>query len=432
MKAMSIDNQMITLSGPGFLDQRAKYLVLKWLSAFSVGHLIVEDGEDIRHFGEDKTSASLTAHIVVHHPSAYRDVMLNGIVGSGEAYMRGTWTSPNLLSVIRLMCANMALFDKVNAGWSSLNKLIASFTHRLRANSKGNAKLNIAAHYDLGNDFFSLFLDKTMMYSSAIFPRADCSLQEASEYKLAHICERLSLCADDHLLEIGTGWGGMAIYAAQHYGCQVTTTTISKEQYDYTLNKVKALGLSSKITVLLDDYRDLLKGSDSAIKQYDKLVSIEMIEAVGREYYRDYFSICSRLLKPNGLMLLQGIMMPDQRYEKTKNTADFIQRYIFPGGKLPSINTISKHVTQYTDMQIVNLDDITLHYADTLAHWRKGFFAKIDQVKAMGFDDVFIRMWDFYLSYCEGGFRERVISTSQLLLAKPLARSLPPVNHEPV
>jgi cyclopropane-fatty-acyl-phospholipid synthase len=272
-------------------------------------------------------------------------------------------------------------------------------------------------HYDLGNDFFKLFLDPTMMYSSAVFPNQETSLDEASLYKLDLICQKLQLSDKDHLMEIGTGWGGMAIYAAKHYGCRVTTTTISEEQYNYACAAVKREGLEDKITLLLKDYRDL----DG---DYDKLVSIEMIEAVGHEYYDSYFQKCSELLKPDGLMLIQAITILDQRYKHAKNNVDFIQRYIFPGGCLPSNEVISKSVANKTDLHIVDLHDIGMDYARTLAEWRKRFNGSADQVDSMGFDDVFYRMWEFYLCYCEGGFTERAISAAQFLFAKPYARDV--------
>jgi cyclopropane-fatty-acyl-phospholipid synthase len=419
MRAVSIDNNNVREPTSSIVDKWAKKLVLKWLEQFTEGCLLIDDGQRYT-FGQPVDKAALVAHIIVKHESVYRDVLFNGTTGSGEAYMRGAWESPNLVNVIRLMCQNMDMLHKINAGWSRVNTAVANFAHRFRSNSKKNSRLNIAAHYDLGNDFFSLFLDPTMMYSSAIYPRHDATLDEAAVYKLEHICRRLQLSEQDHLLEIGTGWGGMAIYAARHYGCRVTTTTISKEQHAHALAEVKAAGLEHKITVLLDDYRDL----DG---QFDKLVSIEMIEAVGRHYYPQYFSTCSRLLKKDGLMLIQAITMPDQRYELTSDSADFIQRYIFPGGDLPCPAIIAKHVAKDSDMQIVGMEDITLDYAYTLRDWRDRFFDKLSTVKALGYDDVFIRMWEFYLSYCEGGFRERTIGTVQLLMAKPRCLQLPSV-----
>lgn len=420
MKAVSIDNNKLSSASRSVSDKWAKKLVLKWLQHFTQGSLTVEDRGEVYHFGQPAQDADIAAHIIVRHESIYRDVLFNGTVGSGEAYMRGSWETPNLTNVIRLMCRNMERLQKINRGWAKVNAMLARNLHRLRNNDKDNARLNIAAHYDLGNDFFALFLDPSMMYSSAIYPEQESSLNEAAVYKLEHICQRLQLKPTDHLLEIGTGWGGMAIYAAAHYGCRVTTTTISKEQHAHATAEVEAAGLQDKITVLLDDYRDL-EG------RFDKLVSIEMIEAVGRDYYQQYFSACSRLLKDDGLMLIQAITMPDQRYQKKVKTPDFIQRYIFPGGDLPSLSAVIHHVGQFTNMQIAGIEDITLDYARTLADWRQRFFDKLATVKAMGYDDVFVRMWDFYLSYCEGGFKERSINTLQLLITKPECPQLPPV-----
>jgi len=429
MKAVSIHQQSLELTSPSFLDVRSKGLVLKWLEKIQVGHLVVNDGDTSYHYGEPESSASLIATVNVSHPRTYRDILFHGTIGAGEAYMRGAWQTPDLTAVIRLLCANIAMMQSIDGGWARIGRVFSSIFHRLHINNKQNSRLNIAAHYDLGNDFFKLFLDDTMMYSSAIFPSKQASLYDASVYKLAHICERLQLKPSDHLLEIGTGWGGMAVYAAKHYGCRVTTTTISKEQYDYACENVKRENLEDKVTVLLDDYRDLGREQNGEIKKFDKLVSIEMIEAVGHQYYQQYFSTCAQLLKPDGLMLIQAITVPDQRYEVTKKSADFIQRYIFPGGELPSIAVIGDHVKKDSDLQIVGIDDITLDYARTLKEWRLRFFDKIDDVKAQGFDDVFIRMWEFYLCYCEGGFAERTISTVQMLMAKPRFLALPQVKH---
>ncbi len=424
MKAVSIDNKKISQPSSIMIDTWAKKLVFKWLDQFNEGSLVIEDGGEYHHFGQTVQETSITARIIVHHDSVYRDILFNGTVGAGEAYMRGSWSSPNLVDVVRIMCQNMELVNQINSGWSNLNKTLAAWFHRFRANNKKNAKLNIAAHYDLGNDFFSLFLDPTMMYSSAIYPNETTSLDEAAIYKLDHICRQLQLNERDHLLEIGTGWGGMAIYAAKHYGCRVTTTTISKEQYSHAVEQVAAAGLNDKVTVLLDDYRDLQCGPDG---KFDKLVSIEMIEAVGPQYYPEYFSTCSQLLKKDGLMLIQSITMPDQRYELTSEQADFIQQYIFPGGHLPCPSILTEHIAKNTDMQVVGIEDITLDYAKTLQDWRERFLENLAVVKSMGYDEVFIRMWDFYLSYCEGGFRERTIGTLQILMAKPRCLQLPQV-----
>lgn len=402
-------------------DGFARRLILSMLQKIQIGHLSVEENGQVYSFGEAREQAEVVAHIYVAHPSAYRFVLANGTIGSGEAYMLKAWWSPDLLQVIRLMVLNMQLIQQFDTGWSFVKNIFNRLNHRLRANSRAGSRRNISAHYDLGNRFFELFLDPTMLYSAAIYPSPEATLEEASLYKLRHICERLQLRKADHLLEIGTGWGGMAVYAAKHYGCQVTSVTISKEQYEYARAWVVREGLELLVSVQLRDYRDL-EG------QFDKIVSIEMIEAVGYKFYSRYFSKCSALLKPQGKMLIQAITIADQRYEMEKDNVDFIQQYIFPGGCLPSLTVISQHVNRDTDMQIVGLEDITLDYARTLAEWKRRFFLKLDEVRQQGFDDLFIRMWDFYLSYCEGGFRERVISTSQILLAKPGCRELPSVS----
>ena len=400
-------------SKQSWLSQLARKVVLAKLRALESGHLVVEETQGERFtFGEAEADARIRAKIVVHDESLYTQVLLNGSIGSGEAYMQGAWTSPDLVAVIRLMVANMALLDDMDSRWSAASKAFLRVLHRMNSNSREGSRKNIAAHYDLGNDFFKLFLDPTMLYSAAVFPSESASLHEASLHKLEKICQRLQLSADDHLLEIGTGWGGMAVYAAKEYGCRVTTTTISREQYEHAKAWVEREGLQDRITLLMQDYRDL-QG------QFDKIVSIEMVEAVGHQYYREYFSRCSRLLKDDGLMVMQAITIQDQRFHSYRKQVDFIQRYIFPGGCLPSNEVVAHHISADTDMQIVSLEDITHHYARTLRAWRKAFFDNIDAVKRQQFDKSFINMWDFYLCYCEGGFLERVISTAQFVFAKP-------------
>ncbi|MCK7597023.1 cyclopropane-fatty-acyl-phospholipid synthase family protein [Microbulbifer sp. CAU 1566] len=427
-----------------WLDRVARKLVLARLEAIEIGTLYVHElfagGDGAREglpandppvlrFGKPEAASTassgrgagdseIVAHIHVLHPNTYTQVLTSGTIGSGEAYMDGFWTSPDLVQVIRLMVANMSLLDSLDSRWSLAHKLALKVLHRFNANSLKGSRRNISAHYDLGNDFFSLFLDPTMLYSSAVFPNGDACLAEASEFKLAKICRKLRLKSSDHLLEIGTGWGGMAVYAAKHFGCRVTTTTISREQYEYAKAWVEREGLSDRVTLLLKDYREL-EG------HYDKLVSIEMVEAVGHQYYHTFFSRCSQLLKPDGLMVMQAITIQDQRFESYKNSVDFIQRYIFPGGCLPSNQVVATHIAKDTDMQIVGMDDITFDYARTLRAWREAFFERVEEVRSQGFDQRFINMWDFYLCYCEGGFLERVISTAQFTFAKPRCRTLP-------
>lgn len=404
----------------GLSDKVFKKLILTMLGNMTRGHLTIEDDGTVYTFGESAKKAHVIAHISVKHPSAYRQVILNGTIGSAEAYMQGAWETSDLVQVIRIFVLNMAVLRSLDTRWTYFFKFCANAWHKLNANSKKNAKKNISAHYDLSNDFFELFLDKTMLYSAAIFPNMASSLYEASVNKMEHICQRLNLNSADHLLEIGTGWGGMAIYAAKSRGCRVTTVTLSKEQCRYAQDWVCKEGLNDLVDVQLKDYRDVHG-------KFDKLLSIEMIEAVGYEYYKEYFAKCSSLLTSKGKMLIQAITISDQRFHQEKNNIDFIQRYIFPGGCLPSNEVIAKHVCKNTDMQIVGLEDITLHYAKTLSEWRRRFFSQVDQVKELGFDDVFIRMWEFYLAYCEGGFSERVIHTSQILMAKPDCRDLPQI-----
>ncbi len=287
--------------------------------------------------------------------------------------------------------------------------------HWLNRNSPDGSRRNIAAHYDLGNDLFALFLDDTMAYSCGVFEREDATLHEAQVAKFERVCRRLRLSPSDHLLEIGTGWGGFALHAASRYGCRVTTTTISREQHDWARERIRAAGLSDRVTLLLDDYRDL-RG------RYDKLVSIEMIEAVGHQFLDTYTAQCSRLLEPHGAMLLQAITIRDQIYEEALESVDFIQRYIFPGSFIPSVTAIADSVRRATDMKVFHLEDIGPHYATTLRRWRERFFERIDDVRRLGYSEQFVRMWDFYLCYCEGGFLERQLGDVQMLLTKPRCR----------
>ena len=394
--------------------QLAKRVVLRQLQTLALGRLVIEDGDDVFAFGQAADDTDLVAHVVVHDASAYRDVMLNGTVGSGEAYMRGAWSTPDLVKVIRIFVRNMDLMSQWDSKKPLWQRVALKLMHWANSNHLKGSRRNISAHYDLGNEFFEQFLDPTMMYSSAIYPHPDATLEQAQRYKLDRICRKLQLRPDDHIIEIGTGWGGFALHAAQHYGCRVTTTTLSREQYDHARARIEAAGLSDRITVLLKDYREL-EGT------YDKLVSIEMIEAVGAKFFAQYFAKCSQLLKPDGVGLIQSITISDQRYQQALKEVDFIQRYIFPGGCLPCNAVIARHIASDTDMQIVHWEDITPHYAKTLAQWREGFWSRIAHIQTQGYHEMFVRMWDFYLAYCEGGFTERAIHTSQLVFAKPKA-----------
>jgi len=390
----------------------ARSLMLKVLAKLQVGSLTFREHGETLVFGNPDDDAGPHAEVHVHDDDLYRRILTGGSIAAGETYIEGLWSSPDLTAVTRAFSANMAMLEAMSERQNLFARLALKLGHWARRNTSARSRENIAAHYDLGNDFFSLFLDPSMMYSSAVFPSPASDLATASQHKLYLICEDLELTEDDHLVEIGTGWGGMAIYAAEHYGCRVTTTTISREQFDYATNAVARRGLQDRVTVLFDDYRDL-KG------QFDKLVSIEMIEAVGHQFYDTYFNTLSRLLKPHGKAVIQAITMTEQRYEQARDSVDFIKRYIFPGGCLPSLTVISDALARVTDMQMSNLRDITRDYADTLQVWHEGFLEKLDQVRDMGFDDRFIRMWRYYLSYCEGGFRERIIGTYQISMTKP-------------
>ncbi len=390
--------------------------VLNQLNALRHGQLLVVEGDDRLLFGNP--ASPLVAEIHVQDAAAWGLVASGGSIGAGEAFIHGYWTSPDLTAVIRVFVSNLDVLDGMERGLARLNRPLVRGLHWLNRNTRKGSQKNIAAHYDLGNDLFEQFLDPTMMYSAAQFTRADDSLEQAQLNKLERICQKLALTPGDHLLEIGTGWGSMALYAASHYGCRVTTTTLSKEQYEYTRQRIDAQGLQDRVTLLLSDYRDLT-GS------YDKLVSIEMIEAVGHRFLPTYFQKCAALLKPDGVMLLQAITIREQRYEQAKHSVDFIQRYIFPGGALPSVQAMLQIVGRDTDMNLLHMEDFGLHYARTLRLWHDNFRRAHNRLRELGYDDYFLRLWEFYLCYCEGGFLERTIGTAQLLLAKPAAQPQP-------
>lgn len=402
----------------GFIGKSVKRALLNRLRPILHGELVLIDGDERYQFGQRDAVFPKTVIVTVAHPAFYSHVLMRGDLGGGEAYMKGYWQCNDLPAMVELFLCNREYIDKLEPGTRWLARPLGIVQRLLRRNTLKGSRRNIEAHYDLGNDLFSVFLDETMMYSCGIFRHPHTTLQEASEAKLERICRKLQLQPTDHVLEIGTGWGGFALYAAKHFGCCVTTTTISRQQYDYARRLVEEFGLEQQITLLFDDYREL-QGS------YDKLVSIEMIEAIGYRYFDTYFRKCTELLKPNGMMLLQSITISDQRYPIAKKSVDFINRYIFPGGCLPSVAALGDAVARNTDLRIFHLEDIGPHYAITLHHWRERFFANIDKVRKLGYPQRFIRMWEYYLAYCEGGFRQQVIGTVQLLLVKPQCRRSP-------
>ncbi|NOT57397.1 MAG: class I SAM-dependent methyltransferase [Deltaproteobacteria bacterium] len=403
---------------PTFLTRTMHQLVLGRLHGLRDGSLTILDGDESLTFGASSPHFPLSATLRVHDVRFYTDLVMGGSVGAGEAYIKGRWSCDDLTTLVRLLVRNRAVLDGMDTGLAWVSVPLRKLFHAFRRNTKRGSSRNIVAHYDLGNEFFALFLDETMTYSCGIFEHIDSTLQEASLAKIDRICQKLQLSSSDHLLEIGTGWGGFALHAARRYGCRVTTTTISPQQYHYARQRIANAGLGDRVTVLLKDYRELTG-------QYDKLVSIEMIEAVGYAFYDTYFKRCSELLKPDGMMLLQAITIADQQYEAAKRSVDFIQRYIFPGSCIPSITAISQSLTRVTDLRLFHLEDITPHYAETLRHWRERFFARLTEVRRLGYSEELIRMWEFYFCYCEGGFRERVIGDAQLLLTKPLCRRAP-------
>lgn len=389
----------------GFLRRR----VLALLSRLEHGGLILREGNRTLRFGSFD-DPELQAVVTVHSSRLYRTLALQGTVGAGEAYMDGDWTCDDLTALVRIFARNRQLLAAVEGGLSRLGGILLSLYHRRRRNTHEGSRRNIREHYDLGNDFFSLFLDSTLMYSAAWFEREDVTLEEASFAKLEMICRKLDLGPGDHLVEIGTGWGGFAIHAAGRYGCRVTTTTISREQYRLARERVTAAGLSDRVQVLLEDYRDL-RGS------FDKLVSIEMIEAVGYEFLETYFRRCHSLLRPGGRALIQAITIADELLDEARRSVDFIKRYIFPGSALPSLGQI-RSLAALTGLRIEHLDDLTLHYARTLQIWRDRFLAARREVESLGYPERFLRMWEYYLCYCEGGFRERHIGDYQVLFSK--------------
>ncbi len=415
---MTATDSSITTSpksqGLSLVQRLARGFLITRLNALKEGALLLKEGDSQLLLGSG-TKASAVIHI--NNPAFYDAVLLGGSLGAAEAYCAGHWDSPDLVAVIALMSRNMEASDSLESGAARLTRPLLRLAHSFKRNTRSGARRNIKAHYDLSNEFFSRFLGQTMMYSSAVFPHEGATLEQASQNKLERVCRKLELKSSDHLLEIGTGWGSMAIWAAERYGCRVTTTTISQAQYDYAKSRIEAAGLGHRISLLLCDYRDL-RGS------YDKLVSIEMIEAVGADFLGRFMGQCSGLLKPDGAMLLQAITMPDHRYRQTLRDVDFIKRYIFPGSFIPSIGAITVAAGDNGDLRLTHLEDQTPHYAETLRLWRHNFertkaYAEIDR------DEGFQRLWRYYFCYCEGGFRERVIASTQMLFTKPANRFEP-------
>lgn len=397
----------------GSLTSRvARSLVCQQLSQLQQGTLTVREGQDSTLTFGDGDKRYPSAELIIHHQSTWKDLLTGGSIGAAEAFVAGDWSTPDLVVLLRFFTRNIDLMNQFEDRFSWVTKPALKGLHWLNRNTKEGSRKNISAHYDLGNDLFERFLDPTMMYSSAIYPSDDTSLDNAAVHKLDTICRKLDLQPEDEVIEIGTGWGGFAIHAAKHYGCRVTTTTISQEQLELARERVKAERLEDRITLLFDDYRDL-EG------QFDKLVSIEMIEAVGPQFLDSYFSQISRLLKPTGLGLVQAITMPEQRYDRALKNVDFIQRFIFPGSFIPSFGAILSSVRTGSDLVMTQSEDIGFHYARTLRDWCERFMTHRDALDQVRYDIAFQRLWEFYFAYCEAGFSERAIGVSQIVFAKP-------------
>ena len=396
------------------LTRSAKHLFLRSLEGFSQGFLEIVCPDRTYAFGDHESP--LSGLVEIHNERFFRRALFGGDIGIGESYMDGDWSSPDPVAVVRLALRNAALLDDRNRALSALCRWLETLRFRLQSNSLAGSRRNIRAHYDLGNEFFRLFLDRNLLYSCAFYLNENDSLEQAQIEKLDRICRKLRIGPRDHVLEIGTGWGAFAIHATRNYGCRVTTTTISREQHDYTAALLQRAGdVRHRVQLLSQDYREL-RG------HYDKIVSIEMFEAVGYQYYDEFFRACDHLLAPNGTMLLQTITMHDQRFRRYRKKADWMQKYIFPGSQLASLSGVLRSLARTTNLSLFHAEDIGTHYARTLQEWRARFLENLAAVRAQGFSERFIHMWDLYLAWCAGSFLERYTSDLQLLLTKNFSR----------
>ncbi len=414
----SLDNPSLTTPQDGAaragifnINGLLRRQVFRLLEQLSVGSLTILEQGRVHRFGVPSADPELRAAGEIHDPAFYRAAALRGSVGAGEAYMDGLWSCDSLPSALRIFARNHELLGSLDSGWARIASPLLRLRHLTRRNTRAGGRRNIAEHYDLGNDLFELFLDESMMYSCAYFESEGASLAEASRAKIDRICRKLELASNDHLLEIGTGWGGFALHAARHYGCRITTATISPAQYEFARERIRRAGLDRQVTVLLEDYRDLSG-------RFDKLVSIEMIEAVGYEFLETYLRQCSERLCSGGRAVIQAITIAEEFLAEAMRSVDFIKRYIFPGSALPALSQLDRIVRESTDFTWLDTEDITPHYARTLRFWRERFLAHRDRVRQLGYPDRFVRMWEFYLAYCEAGFLERHIGDVQIVLQK--------------
>jgi cyclopropane-fatty-acyl-phospholipid synthase len=391
--------------------------VLARLGRLREGRLLLEQAGERLVFGRAHAGAP-DAQVTVHDDRFWRALATRGSVGAGESFVRGWWSSPAPTDVVRLFVRNQTALEELEGGLAKLSRPLLGIFHALRNNTEGQSRLNIRAHYDVSNEFFGLFLDDTLTYSCGIFEAPNATLREASLAKIDRLCRKLDLRPSDHLLEIGTGWGAFAIFAAREYGCRVTTTTISPAQHALASERIRAAGLERRVTLLSRDYRRL-EG------RYDKLVSVEMIEAVGARHFETFFRRCGELLVPDGLMALQAITIADQHFEPALRSVDFIQRYVFPGSCIPSVSAMCTAMARASDLKLVHLEDIGPHYERTLRCWRENLLANSARARALGFSEEDLRLWEFYFAYCEGAYAERRLGDVQMLLAKPGARQAP-------
>jgi cyclopropane-fatty-acyl-phospholipid synthase len=395
------------------IERAARSAVHALLRRVRGGRLVLREAWCDRQFAFGPDDAELRATVVLHSPEVYRLLARERSVGLGQAYADGLWDSDDIVTLFRIGAREIGRSDRIRGRLAPLASPLQRLATLPVLNTRRGARRNIAAHYDLGNEMFELFLDREwMMYSSALFERPDATLEEAQRAKLERVCEALELSPDQHLLEVGTGWGGLALYAASRYGCRVTTTTISRAQREYAEGRIRAAGLEERVQVLGADYRELTG-------RYDRLASIEMIEAVGWEYFDSFFERCSALLEPNGLMFLQAISIDDRAYEGEKRARTFSNTLIFPGGCLPSLSAMQRSVARRTDMRPVRLEDIGSSYVLTLRHWRERFMAVSKQLAELGYDERFRRLWEMYFAISEAGFREGRLRDLQLVYAKP-------------
>ena len=405
-------NDAKEISDKGLFDQIAMSILFRKLDAIHTGFLQIYCDTNVYEFGPKCMRKSLCAKIHIHDIRTFRTILLGGEPAAGDTYVQGWWSTEDLIQVIRLFTINRSVLFSFKYGFGSLAKFFSYFTKIAKKNSQKGSRNNICAHYDIGNDFYKLFLDSKMMYSSAMFTSNHTDLERASEYKLKIICEKLKLSPGDKVLEIGCGWGGFAVYAAENYGCHITSTTISNEQYEYSKKLVAQKNLQNSVRLLKEDYRNL----DG---QYDKIVSIEMIESVGHEFLDTYFRKCSNLLKPDGIMLIQAITISDYLYQQYISSMDFIRKYIFPGGSLPSVARMLASTANHTDLTLFHNESYASSYGRTLASWYQRFITNKSKVIELGYPQSFVRLWEYYLKYCQAGFEERVIDVHHLVFKKP-------------